>query len=51
MIKKLTLALVVTLTFSAYLFAQENNPVLLLIPKEWRFERFELPLDFAPDIK
>jgi len=31
--------------------AQTNSPELLPIPKEWRYERMNFPLEFAPEIK
>ncbi len=30
--------------------AQDNNPFILKTPTDWRYEKIDLPLDFAPSI-
>jgi len=48
MLRMLTLSLVVfTCT---YLSGQETKPLILNEPADWRYEKIDLPLDFAPDI-
>ncbi|MEZ5083249.1 MAG: hypothetical protein R2750_07345 [Bacteroidales bacterium] len=36
---------------SLQLTAQDNKPAILHIPENWKFERMEFPLGFAPGIK
>ncbi len=31
-------------------FAQDKNSSLLPVPEDWRFEKIDFPLDFAPDL-
>lgn len=43
---------VVILVVNIQLISDQNNsPVLLKSPPEWRYERMTFPLDFAPDLK
>jgi len=37
-------------SFGSTGFAQNAKPELLLTPEDWRFERMDLPFDFAADI-
>lgn len=45
--------LVILLIFAttSFVLAQDTNPVILHEPQDWRFERIDFPLDFAPEIK
>ena len=45
------LAIFFLISSSISCFAQESTPILLHSPKDWRYEKMDLPLDFAPDFK
>lgn len=51
MTKRLAFHCAILLILTAPIYAQEENPTLLPIPKDWRFEKINFPLDFAPDLK
>jgi len=42
-----TLLLIISITSNA----QDSNPTLLPEPEDWKFEKIDFPLDFAPDIE
>jgi len=51
MIKRLTFLFVIISVFSIALPAQKDSPNLLPTPEDWRFEKIDFPLDFAPHIE
>lgn len=48
---KYTLLISLLICFYNASLAQVPNPQLLHHPADWRFERIDFPLDFAPDLK
>lgn len=52
MIRKASVLLMISLIFFIKIsaFSQELNPTLLLTPEDWKYEKIDFPLDFAPDI-
>ncbi len=48
-----TYKLIVLLLFFGCQFsiAQDKTPIILKTPTDWRYEKIDLPLDFAPSIK
>lgn len=53
MVKQLTflfLAPLILLGHFSTVFAQDSNPILLTGPEDWRYEKIDFPLDFAPEI-
>ena len=45
-----TLSFLLLCFFSFLSYGQEQKPELLPIPTDWKFERMDLPLDFAPEL-
>lgn len=50
MIKSYKLIVLLFFFTSLYSIAQDKDPIILKTPTDWRYEKIDLPLDFAPSI-
>ncbi|MGH1337291.1 MAG: hypothetical protein ACRBFS_14300 [Aureispira sp.] len=48
--KKLVLISIILIVGCTKIFGQEEQAILLPIPKDWRYEKIDLPMDFAPEM-